>query len=421
MTALPDPAAQRRLVYGLLITLAVGLTLGRLASAERVYEPSVHKSDDDPRPRPKWPKERPEPWPTFGSNDRARWATVRALVEEGTFVVGRRGPATDDAGRPVPLSRRDSGIIFEDGWQSVDKILHPTRHEFYSTKPPLLSVLAAGEYWLMHRVFGWSMVEDRWLVIPLILVTLNVVPLILYLATLAWLAERFGANDWSRYFLVTAGAFATLVTPFLVSFNNHTIATAGAAVALYAALRAIDSAGGPRWLLLAGFAAGFTACNELPALSLAGGLGAYLFYRFPMRTLLFFLPAALVFVAVTLGLNYWQLGEWQPAYAKFGTEWYTYEGSHWLPPGQTKPGIDYAGRNGETKPVYALHLLVGHHGWFSLMPIMFLGLAGMGLALGGRGQRWLVACSRCSSPPSSSPSTSTKATITAAGATVRAG
>ena len=78
-----------------------------------------------------------------------------------------------------------------------------------------------------------------------------------------------------------------------------------------------------------------------------------------------------------LALNVVQFGDWQPAYAKFGGPWYTYEGSHWLPPGQTKPGIDYAGRNGETKPTYAFHLLLGHHGWFSLTPIMFLGLAGM--------------------------------------------
>ncbi len=30
--------------------------------------------------------------PTFGSNDRSRWATVRALVDNGTYEIGYRDP-----------------------------------------------------------------------------------------------------------------------------------------------------------------------------------------------------------------------------------------------------------------------------------------------------------------------------------------
>ena len=33
---------------------------------------------------------RPTPSPTFSSNDRSRWAMVRALVDNGTFAIGRR-------------------------------------------------------------------------------------------------------------------------------------------------------------------------------------------------------------------------------------------------------------------------------------------------------------------------------------------
>ena len=39
--------------------------------------------------------------PTFGSNDRSRWATVRALVDEGTFVIGRRDPSRVSFGEPI--------------------------------------------------------------------------------------------------------------------------------------------------------------------------------------------------------------------------------------------------------------------------------------------------------------------------------
>jgi hypothetical protein len=397
MTTPSDEGESRALVYGLLITLAVGLNLGRLASLERVHEPSVHKPDGDARARPAWPKVRPEPSPTFGSNDRSRWAAVRALVENGTFVIGRRdesivlasGPAllaaAEPLGRAVLMEagyrlrlKSDSGIVFEDGFQTVDKVMDPNTGEFYSTKPPLLTIIAAGEYWVLHRLLGWSIIRDRWLIIPLILMTLNIIPFVVYLSLLAWLAERFGTTDWARYFVVAAGAFATMVTPFLITFNNHTVATAGVVVALYLIVRIVDDAGRRSGLFaVAGLTAGFTACTELPATAFAAGLGVYLLWRWPARTLMFFVPAALVPVAAMLALNMMQFGDWQPAYAKFGGPWYTYEGSHWLPAGQTKPGIDYAGRNGETKPTYASHLLVGHHGWFSLTPVMLLGLVGM--------------------------------------------
>jgi hypothetical protein len=394
-------AADRRSVYGLLIVLAAGVAGGRILSAERLNEPSVHRAESDTSiPRPAWPTRRPEPWPTFSSNDRSRWAVVRALVDEGTFVIGRRNRTVVLASGPAMLAARDpiqaavlfqagylsrtrkemnTGIIFEDGWESVDKVLHPTRLEFYSTKPPLLAILAAGEYALLKKLFGWNIFDDRWQVIRTIVFTFNVIPLVVYLAILAWLAERFAVSEWARYYVVAAGGFATLVSPFLIAFNNHTVATASAAVALYATVRVLSGAGG-WYCALAGLAAGFTACNELPATSLAVGLAVYLLYKAPRRMLLYVLPATLVPVAALLAANYFQLGQLRPAYAEFGGPWYEYEGSHWrVPPGQTKRGIDFAGRNGETKAMYAFHLLLGHHGLFALTPIMLLAVAGMGM------------------------------------------
>jgi hypothetical protein len=219
-----------------------------------------------------------------------------------------------------------------------------------------------------------------------------VVPLIVYLAILAWLAERFATTQWARFYMVAAGGFATLVSPFLITFNNHTVATASAAIALYATVRILNGAGA-WYFAVAGLAAGFTACNELPAASLALGLGVFLLYKAPRQTLLYFLPAALFPVAALLAANSLQLGQLRPAYAEFGGPWYEYEGSHWrVPPGQLKRGIDFAGRNGETKAMYAFHLLLGHHGLFALTPIMLLALAGMGM------QVWRV-CSRLTLRP----------------------
>ncbi|HZV07354.1 MAG TPA: hypothetical protein VE999_19885 [Gemmataceae bacterium] len=407
MNASSDAALlTRRWVYILLIVLAAGMAVGRILSVELVYEPSLSQSwpDDPDHPRRAWPATAPRAMPTFSSNDRSRWAAVRALVDEGTWVVGRRdkqvvlgsAPAALAARDPLQLTvlleagyeqriRSDRGIIFEDGWGSVDKMLNPATLEFYSTKPPLLTCLVAGEYWLLNKLFGWSLSgtsDHRFSIVRVCLLTFNLLPFVVSLWLLTRLVERFGSTDWGRLFVVAAACFGTLMTPFLITLNNHTLATCSLVVAVYAAVRIqSDSPESWRWFVIAGFFAGFTAANELPAAAFAVGLGLLLFVRFPRRTVLGFAPAALVPVAAMLMLNYAELGEWQPGYSKFGTEWYEYEGSHWRNlPDNSKRGIDWA-KNKETKGAYAFHLLVGHHGWFSLTPIYLLGLGGMGLGM----------------------------------------
>jgi hypothetical protein len=408
MTA-ADPACLRRQVCSLLIVAATAMAVGRILATERVYEPSLHRADGDTAsPRSAWPVTRPAPMPTFSSNDRSRWATVRSLVDEGTYVVGRRdlgnvlasgvavlsgdGPlqlaVLFEAGYRVRAQRSDSGIVFEDGWQTVDKVLQPARLEFYSSKPPLLSTLVAGPYWLLEKLTGWTLKDRPQEVVRCLLLLLNALPFAVYLWLLARLLERYGGDDWARLFVLACAAFGTLVTPFLITFNNHTVAAFSALFAVAAVLRIWDEphgAGRRAWpYLLAGLAAGFAATNELPALSLTAGLGLVLLWRDPRRTLLLYAPAALLPLAALLGTNYLALGQWRPAYSEFGGPWYEYEGSHWrAAPGQVKRGIDWAARY-EGRATYAFHLLLGHHGLFSLSPVLFLTVAGVVLGLRAR-------------------------------------
>src|SRR5262249_32637468 len=140
----------RRVLYGVLIVTALAAAAGRLFSAQAIVEPSINRNESEPqtaeRPRV-WPKAVPKATPMFGSNDRSRWATVRSLVEEGTFVVGRRDRqmmlqtsvlplgnldplqalAASRVGFELRTRRSDSGIIFETEFQSIDKVLHPAK------------------------------------------------------------------------------------------------------------------------------------------------------------------------------------------------------------------------------------------------------------------------------------------------------
>lgn len=376
-----------RSVAVLLISIGMAATVGRLFHVNLVYEPYLHA----PHGTRAWPKETPQPMPTFSSNDRSRWCTVRALVDEGTYVIGRR-----DAGQSSAVNKYgDEGIVFEDGWQTVDKVLKPSTQEFYSSKPPLLATLVAGEYWLLKHVFGLDIVQNRFVVIPVILLTINVVPMAAALWLLARLAERFGATDWGRLYVVAAGCFGTILIPFALTFNNHTLAACAVTFALYPAVGIwADGARQPWLFAVAGFFAGFAATNELPALAFVALLGLGLLVAAPTRTLFCYAPAAAVPLAALVLTNYLALGEFTPAYDKFGTEWYEYEGSHWkFDPAKPKSGIDWAWQK-ESRAVYAFHVLLGHHGLFSLSPIHFLAFFGVGIFLAyrndnGAAPRWI--------------------------------
>src|SRR5262249_54202389 len=118
------------------------------------------------------------------------------------------------------------------------------------------------------------------------------------------------------------------------------------------------------------------ACVELPALAFTALLFATLFLRAPLRTLLLFLPPALLLAVAFFYTNYLAIGQWLPAYGEFGGPWYEFDGSIWkLYPGEARLGIEWASQK-ESRLVYAFHFLLGHHGVFSLTPVWILAILG---------------------------------------------
>lgn len=436
----------RHQVYSLLILVALGIVCARILGANRSFEPYYYRDDPgksvaavllpmgaggpleaaalyqgghatwgllDPREmRPVWPKTRPDPTLTFGANDRSRWDTIRALVEESSYVIGYReiDPETE--------KYRDYGISREPEWGTIDRVLRPepdperpNTYRFYSSKPPLLPTLLAGEYGLLYHVLGLKLADpqDRWWVVRIILLTAQALPLLLYLILLSRLVERYGVTDWGRLFVVAAACFGTFLTLFATALNNHVIAACTALFALYPALSIGDALGkdqetaenrdtgaeesstslssclpvslSPCLFLTSGFFAAFTAAIELPATAFAVFLFLLLLWRAPKPTLRYFLPAAAVPVAAFFLTNYLAIGRLTPAYGEFGGPWYEYPGSVWrTEPGKEKRGIDSAGTK-EDRATYATNFLIGHHGVFALTPIYVLALAGMGWGL----------------------------------------
>jgi hypothetical protein len=376
---LDSSAPFRKQVYALLIMVTAGLCAGRVLSTQLVFEPSLNK----PHGPRTWPTTTPTPMPTYSSNDRARWATVRALVDgpgheaQSPYVIGKRELLPDG-------KFKDSGIIFDDSsaWGTIDRVLHPERLEFYSSKPPLLPTLVAGEYWLLQRLVGWTLKDHPFEVVRTVLLTVNVFPLLIYLWLLSRIIERLGTSDWSRLFVMACACFGTYLTTFSTTLNNHTVAACAALFALYPCVGVWLDGKRDAWrFAVAGFFAAWTACNELPAAAFGVGLFIALVLTARRQTLLAFLPAAAIPIAAFLLTNYLAIGTVWPAYEKFGTEWYDYSGSHWARMRDARAEGRAAGIDSANDPlgVYVYHLLVGHHGIFSLTPIFLLSFVGMQL------------------------------------------
>jgi hypothetical protein len=374
-----------RSVGTLLIVVAVGTAVGRVLTAERVYKPTLSRAaDETSSPYPPWPATRPLPTPLLGSNDRSRWCTIRALVDEGTYVIGHRDPARATQSPPYG----DWGIVFEDGWTSVDKVLPKGSQEFYSSKPPFLPTLMAGEYWLLKHAFGWTLAGDapsRWWVVRVILLTFNVLPLAVYLVVLDRLAGWFGATDWGRVFVLATACFGTFVTSFIGTLNNHTVATCAVCFALAPALRAVF--GGPdedrAWrYAAAGFFAAFATCTDLPVAAFAATLLGMLLIHSPRKTLFWCVPAVAIPVAAFFVCNYLAIGRLTPAYGELGGPWYAYPGSIFNPHAalELRRGVDWAHEK-ETHAAYLFHFFLGHHGVFSLTPVWLLSIAGVLIGL----------------------------------------
>jgi hypothetical protein len=289
--------------------------------------------------------------PLLSANDRSRWCTVWSLVEQHSYQI--------DVIDAVP------------GWSTIDKVRQ--NGHYYSSKPPVLSTIVAGVYWVVRAITGWTLNDQPEETMRLILFLVNVIPMLGGLLVTMRLVERYAESDFARLFVVGAFAFSTFLTTFCVTLNNHTVAGLAVLAALYPACRILaDGSLRPVHFACAGFFAVFAAVNELPAAAFAAAVGLLLLWRSPARTFLWALPAAIVPLAAFFVTTWLATGSWKPFYADYGTEKYKYvvDGvpSYWMHPG----GLD---ANHESPLVYLFHCTVGHHGILSLSPIFVFALA----------------------------------------------
>jgi hypothetical protein len=290
-------ASARWSIYALLIAISAGMMLARIA---RVRSPDP-KNDT----------------PFLSANDRSRWTAIRAIGDDNTYAIDH-----------IVFNSKGQRVR---GWHTIDMVRHrgaDGREHYYSSKPTLLTTLLAGEYWLLKTVTGATLKDQTFFVARIMLVLTNVVPLVIGLVLLARLIEgaSYGGpaaaaalshpTDLTRIFTVAAACFATFLTTYAVTLNNHLIA----GVSLIFALAAIvpmwrDNRFGWAAMAWSGFWMAMLAANELPALSICVLMGAALAWKSPLRTALAYVPAALVVGLAAVGTNVLAHGDWRTPYA----------------------------------------------------------------------------------------------------------
>lgn len=379
----------RRSVFLLFAALAAGAVLGRIGSVASVDKLALEKRlvadaiaaataaglpADPAAIRTRIETEKRLMRPFLSANDRSRWLTIRALVERGTFAI--------------------EDLVTEPGWDTIDAVVHAdasgTKH-LYSSKPPLLSVLAAGPYWLLRVATGWTLGDHPFEVGRLLMVLYGLLPLLVTIGYTFRLIEATGTTDWGRLWSAALICGGTLLTTFAVVLTNHVPAAACTAASAWY-LRRIRCDGARAWTTFAaaGGSAALAAAFELPALAWCAAVLALLAAADARRTIVAALPAAALVAAAAVGTNWLAHGTPVPAYAHRagGDNWYDY--SFTLPNGKVltsywrnPQGVD----RGEASPVaYAWHVLVGHHGIFSLTPAWLFVVPGL-VALSARGRR----------------------------------
>ena len=205
--------------------------------------------------------------PFQSANDRSRWCTIRALGDQGTYVI-------DD-------------VISSDGdgaaWNTIDKVAHlgtDGKLHYYSSKPTLLPTLLAIEYGVVKTLTGWNLRDDTTKVVRVMLLLSNVIPWAVFLWFFAATIDRVLVRDWSRYFALAAAGFGTYLSTFAVTLNNHLPAAVCVMVSLYFLLRIVRDDVCPWWMFaITGLASAFAAANEMPALAWVVAVALICFFK----------------------------------------------------------------------------------------------------------------------------------------------
>jgi hypothetical protein len=272
-------------------------------------------------------------------SDASRMGTIQAIVEHGTLAL-------DETDYLYQGDRvRIGGPLSEGG-------------HFYSHQPPMLAILGAAPYGLLHGV-GRSIDDPgTYRFITTIVVGL---PLLLGLFCLGRLMRMAGAGAREVTWLLAAAAFGTLALPYALVLNQH-----GAAAGLVmAGLLQVQQ----RRYGWGGALLGLATAVDLTALFFGLSLLLPIGRSGTMSGLLRYGVGALPALAMHLGVNYEIVGDFKPL--GLHLEAFEYARSPFL---LMKLTGDVGSSNALSRNGYVFGALFGASGLFSHHPVLLLAL-----------------------------------------------
>lgn len=280
------------------------------------------------------------------TNPLSRFITVERLLEAGTFA--HTSPEGDT---PFELS--------------IDHV--KVNGQIYSSKPPSYPALMAAEAWPLRKLTGMNVHAHKRDYLRYLTLLNQVLPFALMLITALFFLQRFVQDRFALAWMLMAMSFGSLAYGYAVTINNHTVAAVLFFVS-FALLYGVEKGDrGPSASFWAGLMASFAAMNELPGLVFLAFFGVMLLRVRNWRALAAFALGASIPILFTLWAYHHITGSYKPTYMQ--GDLYRYEGSYWKNP----EGLDTLR---DPWYVYLFHSFLGHHGMFSMTPVLALGLWG---------------------------------------------
>jgi hypothetical protein len=272
----------------------------------------------------------------LAGNDASRFAHIESLVDSGVSYIDQS----------------------EYKW-TKDKVTI-NGHD-YSNKPPLLGVIGAGIYLVLKNIFGIQFEKNEGL-------TVYWLTLIFIGGTTSLLVAQFymvlgiykNINFQIRLLTTLALLFGTIITTFSTTFNNHTIAASLIFLAI-----CLARSGLTYWT---GAFIGLAFCVDIiPGLIFIPLVSLVLYDLKKNRGLVEFYFVIVMSALVFSCVNYITVGHILPP--KF------------VPGGYDKSSSFSSSIFGVLLPedyLYPIQCLFGWHGFFTVSPVLFYGLAGLG-------------------------------------------
>jgi hypothetical protein len=295
-----------------------------------------------------------DPGIVVGDTLTSRLASVYALVHNGTWCIDR------------PVSQPPNP--FEG--MTVDKV-QTADGRLISSKPPVLPLMMAFEYWAMNRLFGWELTNQEELrpILRVMIASLIKSAYVIGVFFFVLLLRLFVVNPLRAACILLMLAFASPILGYSFQINNHTPSAAAVCGVLYFGLGLYTRKLKPEpWrFILFGLCSAFVFVTDIPITIFPASISVLLFLRFPKACLTWVLLGAapllfLHFMLMTLITG-------NPLPVQTQESMYNFRNSYWRNP----TGVD--GLN-ESRLLYLFHSYFGRFGTFLLFPVLLLGIAG---------------------------------------------